>query len=686
MSITYHDFMIYFIMLVSNNSLLNILLPNENKVLKDVLKEADAKTLNSMKSGNTTVGDVLKNLFSDLKEGDKSKSTIENLLKNSNLFKDLGSFSKSVSSLIDDIDQNSDLSKYKTQLENFQKDVSTLDNKGLKDLISKSGVFLESKALNQLNTTSNLPKNLETILEQIKTTLKEIPSIDAKKIENLIDKIMQNNSKSTTGTANLSQSSNLQNNSDLKSLVELLQNLSKNVGDKQLGNLTLLTNNLKNISTQAQLVESKLTNQTNTQGVIQAKESLGTNAQTTLQDLKSALLENKNIPNIQTVIKQIDTLLQSNDLFSKNQSLVEPKNLLSQLTNLNEMKSVSAQNSNVSSLLTNLKNQIETISGLENKVLQNQSVQTEKTLLTKDINQTLGNLRNELLNVKNIDTKMANQIIDKMLNVQNLFTKVEIPIDLKNLQQNILNQTTNLNNFQSNFSSNINTLLLTLKENINNLAGTQTNLSSQQNIIKTVEKLETIVNNFIQNSSQQDRISQQNNPLQNDMKTVLLQMQEELSGKTDIKSSDTLKQVEKMLTQVEYYQLLSLTSNSNSVYVPFIWDMLDDGSISMKKIDEEKFYCEINLSLKEFGQTRLLLALYDKNKLDLTIYASNENFKESVKENIVKLKQALNSVDLIPVNIKIIDLKKEEEKPKEELQTDVYKQNSNLGFGIDIKA
>ena len=78
------------IMLVSNNSLLNILLPNENKVLKDVLKEADSKTLNSMKQGNTTVGDILKNLFDDLKTGDKSKATIENMLKESNLFKDLG--------------------------------------------------------------------------------------------------------------------------------------------------------------------------------------------------------------------------------------------------------------------------------------------------------------------------------------------------------------------------------------------------------------------------------------------------------------------------------------------------------------------------------------------------------------------------------------------------------------------
>ena len=108
-------------------------------------------------------------------------------------------------------------------------------------------------------------------------------------------------------------------------------------------------------------------------------------------------------------------------------------------------------------------------------------------------------------------------------------------------------------------------------------------------------------------------------------------MQSELVGKTDVGSQETLKQIDKMVMQVEYHQLLSIVSNSNSVYIPFLWDMLDDGSISMKRTDEDKFYCEINLSLKEFGQTQIMLALYDKNKLDLTIYASKDSFKQAIR-------------------------------------------------------
>jgi hypothetical protein len=680
-------------MLVSNNSLLNILLPNENKVLKDVLKEADSKTLDTIKNQSSSVGDILKNLFSDLKTQNQSKATIENILKNSTMFKDLGSITKSITTLLNQLETNSNLEKYKPILQNFLKDISTIDNKYLKELIKNSGVFLESKALEQLKSNTTLPKNLETTLNQIKTVLKDIPTLEAKKIESLINKLLQNNVKPSlqqniTPQSKL-QTTTLQNQSDLKSIVSMLQNLSKGTSNQQLANLTNLTSSLKTISNEAQLIESKIVNN-KTGGIepqlVKAKQNITSTTQQTLTQLKNEVLLNNNIPNKQSLVKQIDTLLQNKDLFTKNSSLIEPKNLLTKLTNLNEIKTASAKNTNIANLISNLKNASENISTLENKVLANKNVKSEKSQLTQDIKQNLSSLKNELINIKTIDTKLVNQIIDKLQNMQNLFSKIELPMDLKGFQQNILNQTTNLNNFQSNFASNINNLILSLKENISNLSTNQSNQSLQNNIIKTVEKLETIINNIQTNSSILNDKQASLNPLQNDMKTVLLQIQEELFGKTDLKSIENLKQVDKMLMQIEYYQLLSITSNSNSVYIPFFWDMLDDGSICMKQTDEEKFYCEINLSLKEFGQTQLLLSLYDKNKLDLTIYASKESFKQSIRENATKLKQALNSADLIPVNIKIIDLKKEEDQPKETQQVNSFNQDINLGFGINIKA
>ena len=73
--------MLYFGMLVENNNLLNILLPNNNKILKEALKEADSKSLEQIVKNNTgSVNDVLKDLFENLKNGTKSNTTIENIV------------------------------------------------------------------------------------------------------------------------------------------------------------------------------------------------------------------------------------------------------------------------------------------------------------------------------------------------------------------------------------------------------------------------------------------------------------------------------------------------------------------------------------------------------------------------------------------------------------------------------
>jgi len=690
----------------SNNNLLNILLPNENKVLKDVLKDADAKTLESLNKGTTTVGDILKNLFTDLKTGDKNLSTIENLLKNSNIFKDLGNFSKNINNLLKQLDDPS-LQKYKPLLENFLKDIINLDSNSLKELINRSGVFLEAKALEQTKGNTNIPKNLETLLNQIKNVLKDIPTLESKNLSNLIDKMLQNNS-----TNNAAQ----QLGNDLKTLISGLQQLSKGLNNSQLTNLLTLTNNLKNISLDGQLIESKLENfkptsqnttaqvnqninsnqnlpntqninqnlanleNTNTnQTLLQNKENVLSKTLDTLFQLRSEIQSNNNIQNKESLLKQIDTLIQTKDLFTKDTSQIEVKNLLNQLTAQIDNKNLTNINGNIEKLVGMLKNQSDEITNLENKVLQNQNIQVEKATLTKDIQQTILNLRNELSNIPNSDNKAINQIIDRLLNIQNIFSKIEIPIDVKNTMQNNLP-----NNFQSNFASNINNLIVNLKESIVNLSSNPESLNLHNTIFKNIEKLESISHNILQQMQLPDKNLSQNN-LQNDIKTVLLQMQTELQTKSDASSQELLKNVDRLITQVEYHQLLSITSNSNNVYLPFIWDMLDDGTISMKKINEDKFFCEINLSLKELGQTQLLLALYDKNKIDITVYVSKEYFKKTFRENLTKLKQALNSVNLVPTNINIIDMKKDKEQENQKINSNPYARNQDLDTGFNIR-
>jgi hypothetical protein len=540
-------------MLVANNTLLNILLPNDNKVLKEALKEADSKSLEQLIKNNTnSVADVLKDLFENLKSGTKSNTSIENILKNSTVFKELGNVSTNIATLLENISQDENLQKFKPLIENFLKNIKDMDANTLKEQLKNSGVFLESKMSQTPNT------KIENILNQIQNLIKDINTPQTRQVNELISKLLQNPNSNDF-------------NANLKTLTTALQNLNNSLSTPQTQNLSTLVNQLKTVVNDASLIESKIENHLPTTNPLNAKDNI----------------------NIQT------------------------KELLNQL---------------------------------KNEIIQNPILQNNKTIMP---------------------------LLENLLKMDNFFSKSENISTL--LSQNNFN---NLNSFTSNFSSNITPLLTSLKDELESL--NPNNLNLQNQVMKFVEKIENILKELLNPNIQKNEAKN----LNEDMKSILLKMQEELASKTDSKSAELSKQVDKLLTQIDYQQLLSLSSNSNSVYLPFLWEMLEEGNISMKKTEEEKFYCQINLTLKDFGKVDLMLALYDKNKLDLTVYAQREHFKVAIRDNMQKLKIALNSVDLIPVNIKLLDMKEEskkDEKPTQTYLNNSYNQSLNLSSGIDIR-
>ncbi len=540
-------------MFVSNNNLLNILLPNDNKVLKEALKEADSKTLEQIIKNNTGSGnDVLKDLFDNLKNGTKSNTSIENILKNSTAFKELGNASTNIATLLENISQDENLQKFKPIIENFLKNIKDMDANTLKEQLKNSGVFLESKMAQTPNT------KIETILNQIQNLIKEINTPQTKQVHELISKLLQNPNSNDF-------------NANLKTLTTALQNLNNSLSTPQTQNLSTLVNQLKTVINDASLIESKIENNPVSNTTLATKENINTQTKELLNQLKNEIIQNPILQNNKTIMPLLENLLKMDNFFSKNE--------------------------NISTLIS----------------------------------------------------------------------------------QNSLN---NLNSFTSNFSSNITPLLTNLKDTLESL--NPNNLNLQNQVMKFVEKIENIIKELSNPNIQKNEAQN----LNEDMKSVLLKMQEELSSKTDSKSQELSKQVDKLLTQIDYQQLLSLSSNSNSVYLPFLWEMLEEGNISMKKAEEDKFYCQINLTLKDFGKVDLMLALYDKNKLDLTVYAQREHFKVAIRDNMQNLKIALNSVDLIPVNIKLLDMKEEsqkEEKPTQIYLNNSYNQNLNLNSSVDIR-
>ena len=287
--------------------------------------------------------------------------------------------------------------------------------------------------------------------------------------------------------------------------------------------------------------------------------------------------------------------------------------------------------------------------------------------------------------------------------------------DFKSLEQMVKNSSTSINDVLTELFDDIkngtksNTTIENILKNstifkdlgsvTNNISTLLENISQDESL----SKFKPLVENFLKNIKDMDEnslkeqiknsgiflesklSSHEGSKISHDMKTILLQIQEEINSKTDTKNSELSKQVDKLLTQIDYYQLNSLATNSNYVYVPFFWDMLEDGTISMKKKDEEKFFCQINLTLKEYGKVDLMLSLYDKNKLDLTIYTQKEEFKTEIRENMQKLKIALNNASLIPVNIKLLDLKEEKETIPEQTYLDNSYSKIDFSF-IDIRA
>ena len=589
-------------MFISSNNLLNILIPNDNKVLKEALKEADSKTLEQMVKNNSgSVNDVLKNLFENLKNGTKSNASIENMLKNTSALKDLGNVSTNLSNLLESVSKDESLQKFKPILESFLKNIKDMDANTLKEQLKNSGVFLESK----LATTPNA--KLENILTQIQNLVKEINTPQAKQVGELLTKLLQT-------PQNQANSTNADFTNNLKSLTTALQNLNTSLTPSQTQNLSTLTNQLKTLVNTGTLVESKIENS------VPLDRSVQSSTQGNIQ------------PNTQAPIQNL-------------------KDTLSSLQNLQSKDILTAQ-----------------VKENPNTLLQNIQIKDSINVQTKDL---LLQIKADILQNPTLQNRNILPMIDNLLKMPDLFAKAE------NLQN--LTSTNNLSTFSNNFMSNLSPLLTTLKENLESLNPSNSNL--QNHLTKLVDKVEHLIQDLVNNPKGEVKVAE-------DMKTVLLKMQDELATKTDVKSQDLAKQVDKLLTQIDYHQLASLTSNANNVYLPFLWEMLEDGNISMKKTEEEKFYCQINLTLKDFGKVDLMLALYDKNKLDLTIYAQREHFKIALRDNMQQLKVALNSVDLIPVNIKLLDLKEEKgivEEPVKIYANNGYNDNFNSSSKIDIR-
>lgn len=189
---------------------------------------------------------------------------------------------------------------------------------------------------------------------------------------------------------------------------------------------------------------------------------------------------------------------------------------------------------------------------------------------------------------------------------------------------------------------------------------------------KLIDKLELFSKpeGFSQNRVINERII-------DDMKANILHLNHEIKKSSSLKNSDIPKIVDKLTLQIDYYQLYSHLNNSSSIYFPFVWDKIEDGSVSIKKVKKNRFYCEINLNLKDYGELKVMLALYDKNQINLNIFIEHKELKNSLRENIASLRKAFIEADLTLRDVRFID--------KEINKADTYAEDdSNLDMGFEV--
>ena len=223
-------------------------------------------------------------------------------------------------------------------------------------------------------------------------------------------------------------------------------------------------------------------------------------------------------------------------------------------------------------------------------------------------------------------------------------------------------------------SSSVSKLLDTLQERINS----PLDKTLQPKDILFSKEIKDITQTLKQSSKVEQLSLQTKDIFSQDFKAVLLKAHDEISNMPN-KNVDILKAIDKLTLQIDYQQLLSHLSNATSLYIPYSWDMLEEGNITIKKAKDDKFFTDIELQLKEYGLLKLRLGMFEKKQLNINISTENKKFKEILQKSIPELKQALFAVGVTPNSIRFIE-------DNDKLNSAYSDANQTLNAGFEAKA
>ena len=491
---------------------------------------------------------------------------------------------------------------------------------------------LVARVLDDLKSASSLSK-AEQILSQAKDT-----------------KIAPNLASELSDLAKSLESEAMQNESpEIKSLALKLKEFLKPIADLKAGSLN---DQIKNSGV---MLEANLKDAL-------TPEKLPSSVQKLLSDIKNLSSQN--------LLNQILTLNDEN---------LDNQNSFMKLTSMLEKASSDAKNildnSSIKTLLKDVDKLDNVAKFLDKNFSKEQSADAVKSQIGKmenfisNLSEKVANLASEKLNQSvafSSNHKELKLVLDSIKNDLKMLNNIGDEAGLVRAF-NEVGDVSKEGSLQDKLQSAARRLAHSLSLADPDASTAKSELSESKALLKQLKLATNDINNITTKSG-----SEISKVLNQDVKSTLLNISEKSQN------PQTVNAANKMISQIEMHQMVSSLQGGIQTYMPYIWDGVEGGNVAFKQGKKDKFYAQIDLNFKKFGQINVMVGLIDKRYIDLSVATQTNEFKELILGNSSELKQAISKLGLIVSNFNIKTL------PKVKLN-DRFKNFGGLDVGFDKK-
>ena len=399
-------------------------------------------------------------------------------------------------------------------------------------------------------------------------------------------------------------------------------------------------------------------------------------------NLKDALTPEKLPSSIQKLLSDIKNLSNQNllsQILTLNDESLDNQNSFMKLTSMLEKASGDAKNildnSNIKTLLKDVDKLDNVAKFLDKNFSKEQSADAVKNQIVKMEN-FISNLSEK---VANLASEKLNQSVAFSSNHKELKAILEsLKNDLKMLNNigdeaglvkafNEVSDVSKEGSLQDKLQSAARRLAHSLSLADPEASSAKSDLAESKALLKQLKLATNDINNITTKSG-----SEISKVLNQDVKSTLLNISEKSQN------AQTVNAANKMISQIEMHQMVSSLQGGIQTYMPYIWDGVEGGNVAFKQGKKDKFYAQIDLNFKKFGQINVMVGLVDKRYIDLSVATQTNEFKELILGNSSELKQAISKLGLIVSNFNIKTL------PKVKLN-DRFKNFGGLDVGFDKK-